>query len=358
MAARMLKALELEARLAELDDAAVCVLLGDDDALRTHCLGLLKAALAPADSPGSTVRVFEAAAGAHEVLDELRTLPFMGLAGRRVVIVERGDAFLQSHWEELLRYLRQPARDGRLVLCVARLNPKTPPGGGARDAEARAGRAKDWQALLKAMAANGALVDCARLTWQDARSWVRTYADAIGGKVMPRAAGALVEALGPNLLALRSEVAKLCTYAGSAAVSEQDVEELVLHGRSRSAFDLAEAVGRADGAAALRLCRRLLLQGESRESIVAVLGLQLRRLWQVKRLCEAGVDEQEAIRRSDAPPFAVRRALKVVGPLPEGRFARQIALLAEADAASKAASLRSQEEQVWLESLLVRLCRA
>jgi DNA polymerase III delta subunit len=358
VAAGMLKALELEARLSDLDEAAVYILLGDDDALRAHCLGLLKAALAPADSPGSTVRVFETTAAASDVFAELRTLPFMGLAGRRVVTVERGDAFLQSHWEGLLRYLQQPARAGKLVLCVSRLDPKAPPAGHAGDADARADRAKAWQALMKVMAARGAMVDCSRLTWPDARTWVRTYADRIGGKVTPRAAGALVEALGPNLLALRNEVDKLCTRAGSEAVTERDVDEFVSQGRSRSAFDLAEAVGRADAASALRLCGRLLLQGESREAIVAVLGLQLRRLWQIKRFRAAGMSEQEAIRRSDAPAFAVRRALKAVEPVPEGRFARQIALLAASDAESKAASLRSEEEQVWLESLLVRLCRA
>ncbi len=90
---KTLKALELKARLSELGDAAVCILIGDDDALRGHCLSMLKAALAPPDSPGSTVRAFETAAGAREVFDELRTLPFMGLAGRRVVVVEQGDAF-------------------------------------------------------------------------------------------------------------------------------------------------------------------------------------------------------------------------------------------------------------------------
>jgi len=314
--------------------------------------------MAPPDSPGSTVRVFDSAAAARDVFEELRTLPFMGLAGCRVVVVERGDAFLQSHWDALLRYLQKPASAGRLILCVGKLNPKSPPGGRGGDSNAQADRSKAWRALMKAIAVRGAMIDCSRLTWQDAKAWVRTHASGIGGKVTPRGADALVEALGPNLLALRNEVEKLCTRAGSAAVTERDVEEMVPQGRSRSAFDLAEAVGRADAAAALRLCGQLLLQGESREAIVAVLGLQLRRLYQIKRFHTAGMNEQEMSRRSGAPSFAVRRALRAVGALPEGRFARQIALLAAADAESKSASLRSQEEQVWLEGLLVRLCRA
>ena len=304
------------------------------------------------------MRVFEGPASAREVFEELRTIPFLGLAGRRVVVVERGDAFLQAHWPPLLRFLQKPSADGRLILCVGRLNPNSPPRGSGARGDAQADRAADWRTLMGLMASEGVVIDCARLTWQDAKAWVRTYAESLGGNVTPRGADALVEALGPNLPALRTEVDKLCTRAGTSAVTEREVEAMASQGRSRSAFDLAEAVARADAPAALQLCGRLMLQGESREAIVAVLALQLRRLWQIKRFRQAGLSEQEAGRRANTPAFAVRRALRVVGSLSEGRFARQIALLAEADAESKAASLRTQEEQVWLEGLLVRLCRA
>lgn len=356
---RMLKALALEAQLADVGEPAVCLLVGSDESLRAECLRLLKGALAPEALAGSTVRSFEQPVAARDVFDELRTVPFMGMPGRRVAMVADGGPFLQSHWQDLRRYLERPSPTATLLLCVAQLDPKKPPGKPLKEKEAETGRKKAWRELLKQIAARGVVVDCSRLKWGEAKGWVRTYAVRTGGKLTAGAANALVEALGPDLLALRNEVDKLCTYAGpGAAVTDRDVDELVARSRSRSAFDLAEAVGRGDVAEALRLGSRLLLQGESREGIVAVLALQLRRLWQIKRLQGSGMGEQELARQVRAPAFAVRRALKTVGGMPEDRFGRQFDLLARADTESKSAGLRAQEEGVWLDSLLVRLCRA
>ena len=107
---------------------------------------------------------------------------------------------------------------------------------------------------------------------------------------------------------------------------------------------------------ALPLCRNLLLRGESREGVISSLAYQTRRLWQMKRLHAAGASEKDIARQIGAPAFAVRRALKALPSVSEQRLARQVAVLAEADAQSKTTSLRSQEEAVWLESLLARLC--
>ena len=89
-----LKAMQLPEHLADAAAAPLCVLLGDDDALRAQSLHLLKEAAAPADQPGSTLREFEGSPEARDVFDELHTVPFLGLAGRRVVVITGADAFL------------------------------------------------------------------------------------------------------------------------------------------------------------------------------------------------------------------------------------------------------------------------
>ena len=80
-----LKALELEDHIADVSGAPVCVLTGGDDALRSRSVRMLAAA---DDLPGTTVRRFEDVPDARDVFDELRTVPFLGMEGRRVVIVE------------------------------------------------------------------------------------------------------------------------------------------------------------------------------------------------------------------------------------------------------------------------------
>ncbi len=333
------KALALEAHLKKAAPAPVYALVGADDALRSHSLHLVEAFAAPVEQPGSSVRRFEGTPEPRDVFGELRTVPFLGMAGRRVAVVEDGDAFLKAHAEPLAAYVQKPCRTATLVLCLNKLDMRT--------------------ATAKAVQAEGVVVDCAPPSWRDAEGWLRNRAREAGLKLTGRAAGALVEAVGPNLLALEAELDKLATYAGAkGSVSEDDVAELVPQGRERSAYDLGTAVARGDAAAALRLCGELLLRGTPKEVILSILARQVRRSWQVGRLVRTRADERTISRQVGMPGFAVRRASEAVRALPDGWFAARLELLAQADYESKTTSLRSGEEEVWLESLLVRLCHS
>jgi DNA polymerase-3 subunit delta len=352
-----LKALDPEARLREVATSPVCVLLGDDDALRSRALGVVAEAAAPSDQPGSTLRTFETVPEARDVFDELRTIPFMGLAGRRAIVIEEGDAFLAAAWEGVARYLASPSPTATLILCLTRLNAKTPPGGAGGSSDEAKQRKAAWVAMVKAIGQKGAVIDCSRPTWRDAKAWLRSAAGESGKKLTPRAVDLLVEACGPNLLALQSELDKLVCYVGDEpTISERDAGEMVAEARSRSVFDLGNAVSRGDAAEAVRLCEGLLLRGESREGLIAVLALQVRRLWQMKRLSDAGKSEAEIARELGVQAFVVRNSAALLPRLSEECLARQIDVLADADLESKTTSLRAQEEGVWLAGVLARLC--
>jgi DNA polymerase-3 subunit delta len=302
---------------------------------------LLVAACAPADLPGSTVRRHEDVPAPSDVFDELRTIPFMGLEGRRLVVVEKGDAFVDACSEQLLGYLARPNPTSTLIICL----------GGSGSARRKAVR--------KAVEQAGLVVDCKAPSWNEAKRWLREEAGALGKKLTPRAVDALVEAIGPDLPGLHSELEKLAAHAGGeATIAERDVELLVSQVRSRSAFNLADAVGRRDAAQALRLCEELLLGGESREGIISVLAFQTRRLWQIKRERARGANEGQIARSTGVPAFAVRRALRVLPGLSDARLAGQLRILALADVDAKTSSLRAQEETVWVENLVARLCQA
>jgi DNA polymerase III delta subunit len=356
----LVKALELEGSLAQAASAPLCVLAGSDEALRARSLGLVRAAAAPPEQPGSSVREFDGAPEARDVFDELNTIPFLGLQGRRVAVVRDGDAFARANAERLARYLKDPSRTSTLILCVVELlgSRRRRPARAARPAPAEGKRAPDaLDALVKAIRARAWIVDCNPITWADAKRWLRSRGEAMGVRFTPRAVDALVEAVGPNLLALDAEAEKLAAYCGpQATVSERDVAAVAAAGRSRSIFDLSDAVCSGDARQALRMCDLLLLQGETREGIVALLGRQVRRLWQVKRLRAAGGSEQEIGRQLSVPPFAVRRSIELADGRADEWFARQLCLLSAADVEAKTTSIRSGEERVWLESLLLRLC--
>ena len=284
-------------------------------------------------------------------------IPFLGLQGRRVVVVERGDAFLAEHWQSLGEYLRSPSRTGTLMLCLDKLDARRPPGKACEDTEEEKKRVKAWRALVKAVGSRGTIVDCRPPRWDDARRWLRTEAGRLGKKLTPRAASALLGGVGPNILALQQELAKLSAYVEpEVTVTERDVAEMVVQARSRRVFDLSHAVARGDVSEALHLCEQLLLGGVRREVIISVLALQVRQIWQIKRLHAEGVAEKEIARRTDLPGFVVGRFLKVLGRLSDELLAHQLEVLYGADVESKTTSLRSHEERAWLERVLVELC--
>jgi len=346
-----LDALELDHRIDEFAGAPAWLLVGEDAGLRSWCVRLLVGRLAPREQPGSTVRRFEGSVEAREVFDELNTIPFLGLAGRRVAVVEDGDAFLESCWEPLARYLRAPAGTATLILCLRRLGDAPPSRGGAR--------AEAWRAAYRVIRESCALVDCSSPAWREAREWVGRRAAAMGVKLTRAAVAALVEAVGPNLDALDSELEKLAAYVSPRPdVSEEDVAEMVPQARPRTVFELGDAVAGRNGAEALRLCEQLLLRGESREGVIAILAWEVRQLWQTLRLASAGASEAEVARRTGVPRFVARRRLAAAARLSEELLARQLRILCRADVESKTTSLGESNELVWLQSLLTKLCAA
>ena len=329
-------ALELEKRLDEVSPPSVCVLEGEDDALVARSLGALLELLAPQDRPGSVVTRIETVEKPSQVFDELRTIPFMGMEGRRVVVVQDGDAFLKEHRDRLLRYMESPSSTGTLILHVKGLD----------------GRRKETKALRE----QGLVVQCGGLRWRQAQSWLHTRARELGGAISDRAASELVSALGPNVASLESEMEKLIAYAQpEGRITVDAVNEMVAQGRARSIFELGDMISAGRKADALEFCERLLRRGEAPEGIVAVLASQVRRLWQVKRLQGSGASQRDIEKATGLPGFVVRKSLQAARGLSEDWFAERLETLSEADYSLKTKSLPADQRQVWVETLVARL---
>jgi len=331
------RALQLAASIERDGLRPIYGLVGAADPLVSASLSLLKGAVERPELPGSVTTDLEHAPEPREVFDELRTPPFMGMKGLRLVIVRRGEEFL-SHWREVLeRYLEAPSATGILALCCARLDRRT--------------------AIAKRIERCGVTVDCAALKWAEAENWVRQRARLEGKTLTPAASSALVQAVGANLTALGNELAKLVLYVSeSDTVSQRDVEQLVPASRTRSIFDLSEAVLSGASADALRLAHQFLLGGHRPEEIVAFLGGQIRRLWQVKRMVAAGASQGEVQKALNMRDFAVRKSVGLVRRLTDDSLAHRLRILAAADREAKTTSVRAREQSVWVEALVAELC--
>jgi DNA polymerase-3 subunit delta len=351
-----LNALELERDIEKNSVRPVYALVGEDDALVSNSIATLKRAIERPDLPGSIVRTIESGADPRAVFDELRTQPFMGMKGMRMVIVQEGADFIADNAQALEGYLARPSPFGVLVLRCDR-PAKQKAGNSASNGAGEGKKAGKPRNILKLVEKTGAIVDCSKMDWRAAREVIRAEMRARGKDLTPQAAQLLLDTVGPNLAALRQEIEKLVLFSdGRAKVSEEDVEEVVPESRARSIFELSDAIAKGDTSEALRLGEEMMLRGESPESMVAFLGAQMRRLWQVKRLTAQRASPKAISETLGMPDFAVKRAVQAVKDRSQRWFAARISMLARADTELKTIAMPAREKPVWMAAFLARMC--
>jgi DNA polymerase-3 subunit delta len=242
---------------------SVIAVYGPDDFLRRQAIEGIEAAVLGHPAPPMSLIDFNGlTAELAEVLDEVRTLPF--LAGVRLVIVHDADAFITRHREALERYAQAPSPTGVLVLVCKVMN-------------------KQWR-LTKAIEKVGELIECkAPPPWKRGE-WVRGRArEAYGKTIGSSAAEALVELAGEDMASLDSELSKLAIYVGDrTTISATDVEDLVGLTRPENVFRITDAIAQGDAATAMSLWRQTLAT-DSQAAFRAVGGLA----WAVRQAIAA-----------------------------------------------------------------------
>jgi len=247
---------------------AVYLLAGPEALLRDDALALLRAKVLGEGSPDFNLdRLDGASASAADLLDAVRALPM--LAPRRLVILRDPEA----------------GRAGRglsdaLAGCVEELLGATDPGCVLAIAASQVDRRSRW---VKAVGEAG-LVHCeAPERRPELLAFLRREATRQGLALEPAAAELLAERIGPELLALRQELAKAALLAGPgqrvrrehvAAGSEDVAEEPI--------WDLTDAIGGGDAGAALALLAKLLRAGAVPPVLLGALASHFRRLLRIR----------------------------------------------------------------------------
>lgn len=204
-----------------------------------------------------------------EVLDELRTLPF--LTDKRVVLIKDADDFISKNREQLERYFDSPSATAVLILTV-----------------------NSWPAntkLAKKLGKVGKLVAVVSpKPWQLPQKLVQYAADAYDKTLTKQAAELLVELAGDSLARLYSEIDKLTIYAlDKKTITIEDVESLIGHNRLFNAFAVIDAVTAGDVAGAVDRLRKMFAADKSTEfTVVGAFAFHLRRMFNAKALLEKG----------------------------------------------------------------------
>lgn len=254
---------------------AVYVLAGKEEALvGMECRKLLDELVEPEQRVGALFEADAEAVTITEVLDELRTVPF--LTDKRVVVVRGADDFISRYRGLLEKYFENPSPSGVLVLTVRSWPPQTK--------------------LAKRLPEVGKLISVEQpKPWQLPQRLCQYAKEAHGKDLEKGAAELIVELTGDELGRLYSEVDKLATFAyKEKSITASDVELLIGHNRLFNAFAVIDAIVGGDVQRAVERLRSMFAEDKSTEyTVVGAFAFHFRRLFNAKVLLEKGVGREQ-----------------------------------------------------------------
>ncbi len=251
-----------------------------------------------------------------EVLDELRTLPF--LSPRRVVLLEDAGDFVRDNRESLEKYFDAPSLCGVLILTV-----------------------KSWPSntkLAKKLPAIGDLIEIEELKRYQLPAFVVQCArDEFKKSIAMEAAELLVEWVGDEPGALHSEVEKLAVYVDRrGTITAEDVESLTGHNRLLGAFDVIDKLVARNLSGALDALRQMFAADKSAEySVIGAFAYHVRQLISARALQEKGTSEEQIVRQLRIPRFRASTLLRQAGRMDWRVLGGLICDLARLDYAGK-----------------------
>ena len=255
---------------AKIDVKPIYVINGKDEFLiNAEYNKLLDKLIAPEQRPMGLWQAEADRAEGSQVLDELRTLPF--LAERRVVAIKDADDFVSKNRELLEKYFDNPCPSGALVMTISSWRSNTK--------------------LAKKLVKIGQLISVSEIKPSHLAVFISRYANQTHNKTLsPAVANLLVELVGDEPGRLCSEVDKLAVYTDQAAsISAKDVEFLIGHNRMFNAFSVIDAMTSSDiGAATLRLRKMFEVDRNAAYTVVGAFAYHFRKMFNAKALLAKG----------------------------------------------------------------------
>jgi DNA polymerase III subunit delta len=306
----------------------IAVLVGKEVFLQSEYTAQLRAALAEAHGDVDVIRFDGASAAIVDVLDECRTFGLM--QQHKLVVVDQGDQLVkEENRPRMERYAESPSPATTLVL-----------------------RCERWYAgkLDKLVQEVGAIIQCDDVKPALAMSWaVKRCEKRHGARLDRRAAELLIERIGPDLLRLDTELAKLgiAAAAQSAAsippgelptITPEAVQAMVGQTREEEAWAIQETLLHGDAAAALTHLRSI-LDTSRREAHIPLswaMADLARKLHAASRGLREGVNPWELSSKLKLWPEHRKEAiLAVARRVPPERLARLFKAAVEADVRQK-----------------------
>jgi DNA polymerase-3 subunit delta len=254
--------------------------------------------------------------------------------GRRLVVVDTVEKWKAADVKAVSEYLTAPAPDTVLALVADEVK---------KDSPLAKGCAKAGEVLI---------FDVAK---RKVPQWVAEQFALVNVRADRAACQTLVELVGEDLYALSSEVAKLAAWAGDDPIGEADVRRLSAGGAEATTFELTDAWGRRDVAAALGACESRLEHGDDPNRLLGILTSHVGRVAECHAWAAEGVTPKEAAGRMRKAPFYVQKLFAQAANFGIDELRDAVVRLAELDLALKGGSRLAGELE--LERALVEITR-
>jgi DNA polymerase-3 subunit delta len=199
------------------------------------------------------------------------------------------------------------------------------------------------------------VVELRRFAAHEARAEGEQLARRAGLAIEPDALDLLVEALGADMARIAVEIEKLALYAGTRAISTDDIANLVPDARSTTIFALVNALGRRDRTRALELLDTLTGEGIYLPLALAFLSTQFRLAMAAR---EAGLKSAQQVQahftRMGVQMWGARadQVWQTVGKFGKPQLERAMKLISETDRALRDAR---PDDRLVMEQFLLKL---
>lgn len=224
--------------------SSLYLVLGKESFQRKIAVDKLLEALKDAAPPGGfAVEFFEAERlDSKELMQELNALALF--AAKRAIVLDEAEKLDKESMAALESYFEKPNRAICLVLSASSLHHGT-------------------NFYKKAEKIGIVLEFAEEKSWEKERSipeWIAATVAAEGKSIDANCCRQLVKLLGTQQELIHSELQKLFCYVGARSqITLADISAIVSAVPVETCFQLGEAIFRRDGAAALRICKGLLL---------------------------------------------------------------------------------------------------
>ena len=222
----------------------------------------------------------------ERITQTARTLPMM--APKRMVIVRNAEALFgrsKDALKPLIQYIEDPDPSSCLILQAMN-------------------RVKKNGQLYKRIQKHGCVYEAAALKIRELRPWILHRMKGMSRQISRDACDYLVEAVGQDLAHLESALERLCLFVPEPQTVElEHAEATIVSTRTRTVWELVDAVADRNAARALSRAHQLLAQGNAPLQLLALVIRQFRQLLMGCDVLRQGGPLGAAAKQAQVPPF-------------------------------------------------------